>query len=304
MRPTLLTNASSRQPLPLTQPTVLELGAVWAAVGLLALAVPTLVLIARESWSDEQAQQGPLVLMIGAWMLWRRWPQMRQANQMGSLPLVLAALCVCAGAYVVVGRVASLFLVEAYALYAFGVISVYAMVGWRGLRVALFPLLFLAFAAPVPFAVGWPVTVALRLWISELTVRVLQIFDVQAVRDGLTLYISSYRIEMEQACSGMNSLLALSALGLCYIHLRRDPPLWYLAAFLPFISLYAVIANFVRVLLLAVMTLTLGDGLAQGALHQTLGFVTFLVALCLTFLTDAGLAVWLKDRLKPAIVTP
>ena len=49
-------------------------------------------------------------------------------------------------------------------------------------------------------------------------------------------------------------------------------------------------ANFIRVLLLVVATLSLGDGLAQGALHQALGFVTFTVALCLTFAADAVLA--------------
>lgn len=267
----------------------------WAAAGLSILAVPTLLMIARESWSDEQAQQGPFILILGGWLLWRRWPVMREAGRPGSLIVSLLAFALSAAAYVV-GRVAALFLVEAYALYAFGLAALYALMGLGGLRKAAFPLFFLAFAAPVPFAVGWPITVALRLWISELTVRVLQVFDVTATRDGLTLFIADYRIEMEQACSGMNSLLALSALSLCYIHLRRDPPVWYITMLLPLIVMFAVVANFVRVLLLSVMTLALGDGLAQGWLHQTLGFATFLVALMLTFATDALLSPLLDRR--------
>ena len=213
---------------------------------------------------------------------------MQEAADAASQTVAVFALSSCALAYII-GRIAALFLVESYALYAFGVAALYAMVGVRGLRKAIFPLAFLAFSAPIPFAVNWSATVALRLWISEFTVWILQVFNVQAARDGLTLYIESYKIEMEQACSGMNSLVALSALSLCYAHLRHNPSAWYMAVLLPFVILFAIVANFVRVLLLAIMTLTLGDSLAQGVLHQTLGLMTFIVALTLTFATDAWL---------------
>lgn len=266
--------------------------AVFALVGLAVLAAPTLLLIARASWTDEQSQQGPIVLAIGGWLLWRRWAEMRAAGAPGSLVLALIGFAACGLAYAA-GRLASLFLVEAYALYGFGLCAIYALVGLGGLRKGLFPLVFLAFAAPVPFFVGWPVTTHLRLWISESTVAILRLFGVGAARDGLTLFIENYRIEIAEACSGMNSLLALTALGLCYVHIRRDPPFSYYLKLLPVIVFFAVVANLVRVLCLALLTLWAGDAVAQGVLHETLGFVTFGVALGLTFLADAGFArVW------------
>ena len=269
---------------------------IWAFIGCAVLASPTLYLIARASWSDEQSQQGPIVLAIGGWLVWRRWSDMRAAGQPGSLSLTLVGLGLCGLAYTV-GRLASLFLVEAYALYAFGLVAVYALTGWRGLKKGLFPLVFLAFAAPVPFFVGWPVTTHLRLWISEATVGLLRLFGVAAARDGLTLFIDGYRIEIAEACSGMNSLLALTALGLCYVHLRRDPRLAYYAVLFPIIVAFAVVGNLVRVLLLATLTLAAGNAVAQGVLHETLGFATFGVALGLTFLADASLArVWPPSR--------
>lgn len=267
----------------------------WALFGLAVLATPTLYLIALASWTDEQSQQGPIVLAIGAWLLWRRWPQMREAGPPGSLALTLLGFLACTVIYVA-GRVASLFLLEAYALYGFGLCAVYGLVGWRGLARGLFPLVFLAFAAPIPFFVGFPVTVHLRLWISEATVALLRLFGVGAARDGLTLFIESYRIEIAQACSGMNSLLALTALGLCYVHIRRDPPVAFYLVLLPLIVAFAVVANFVRVMALALLTLNFGDAVAQGVLHETLGFVTFAVALGLTFLADAGLAASWPNR--------
>lgn len=266
--------------------------ALFALFGLAVLAAPTVLLIARASWTDEQSQQGPIVLAIGGWLLWRRWGEMRAAGGPGSRMLTLLGLTACGLAYAA-GRLASLFLVEAYALYGFGVCAVYALVGWRGVAKGFFPLVFLAFAAPVPFFVGFPVTTQLRLWISETTVAILRGVGVGAARDGLTLFIENYRIEIAEACSGMNSLLALTALGLCYVHIRRDPTFVFYGLMFPIIVVFAVIANLVRVLCLALLTLWAGDAVAQGLLHETLGFITFGVALGLTFVTDAGLArIW------------
>ena len=258
------------------------------AAGFLALSVPTLIMIARQSWTDEQAQQGPFVLAIGVWLLWRRWPELIKIGRPAPLPAAAAALLICGVCYFV-GRLAELEPLEAYALFGFLVSSLYALFGGVGVRRAGFSLIMIAFAAPIPFAVGWPVTTALRLAISEATVRVMHILGIPSARDGLTLFLASYRIEIAQACSGMNSLLTLTALGVCYVHLRRDPPARYLLALVPLIAIFAGIANFVRVLLLAGLTLGLGDAIAQGPLHQTLGLATFACALALTYTADEWL---------------
>ena len=46
-------------------------------IGLLVLIVPTLVFVARETWSGEQGAHGPIVLMTGIWLLWTKWPSVR-----------------------------------------------------------------------------------------------------------------------------------------------------------------------------------------------------------------------------------
>lgn len=275
----------------------LRLSSAALLLGFALLAAPTLITLARESWTDEQAQLGPFVLALGSWLAWRRWPVMRETGVSGAGTISAAGFAACAFAYVL-GRVASLFLLEAYALYGFLLVAVYTLVGWPGLKRGAFPILFLAFAIPAPFAVGWPITAALRQAISAFTVAVLQACGVPAARDGLTLYLANYRIEIAQACSGMNSLLALSALSVCYVHLRRDATLRHLLLIAPFVVTAAVGANFLRVLLLAVTTLTFGDAVAQGLSHQLLGFATFAAALGVTFVVDEALARHRSMRLR------
>ena len=54
----------------------------WA--GFFILAAPTLYENYQQSWSLEQGQSGPIVLALGLWLVWRRWPDMRAAAQPSS----------------------------------------------------------------------------------------------------------------------------------------------------------------------------------------------------------------------------
>ena len=42
-------------------------------LGLLALYVPTLVDLARNIWSTDEQSQGPIVLAICLWLIWKAW---------------------------------------------------------------------------------------------------------------------------------------------------------------------------------------------------------------------------------------
>ena len=278
----------------------LSASSVMMVASLVLLASPTLIVIARQSWTDEQSQQGPLVLALGVWLFWRGWPDALAGGARGGLAASVAGMAVCGAAYCL-GRLSELSLLEGYGLFGFGLASVYALTGVYGLRRAAFPLMLIGFAMPVPFMVGWPVTTALRLAISDITVQFMRACHVPASRDGLTLYLSSYRIEIAQACSGMNSLLALTALSICYVHLRRDPPVRYLLVLFPLVVIGAVAANLIRVLLLATLTLVAGDGVAQSSMHQLLGLATFAFALLMTFAADEALGrtAWAHRSLEP-----
>ena len=50
-------------------------------VGVMAVALPTMFFVARESWSTEQGSHGPIVLFTGLWLLWRQWPSARVGCQ-------------------------------------------------------------------------------------------------------------------------------------------------------------------------------------------------------------------------------
>ena len=261
--------------------------AFWA--GLAALAVPTLVANARQSWSTEQGEQSPIVLAIGLWLLARRWPSMRAAAQRSS-PLLAVGLAVLAAMAYVLGRVADQFLIESYALYALGLVGLYALLGARSLARGWFALAYLVFALPAPYTVTWLLTSHLRLWTTQAAVATFQAFGFSVVRDGLNILIDQYQLAVRDACSGMNSLVSLSAIGLVYIYLRRSPRWWYFVVMaIPIVGL-AIFGNFLRVCVLIAMTHYFGDAVAQSYLHEGAGLLTFIADLLGVMAIDAIVA--------------
>jgi exosortase len=258
--------------------------AFWA--GLAALAVPTLIANARQSWSTEQGEQSPIVLAIGLWLLARRWPAMRAAAEPSS-PWLAVGLGVLAAIAYVLGRVADQFLIESYALYALGLVGLYAMLGARSLARGWFALAYLIFALPAPYTLTWLLTSHLRLWITQAAVATFQAFGFSIVRDGLNILVDQYELAVRDACSGMNSLVSLSAIGLVYIYLRRSPRWWYFALMaIPIVGV-AIFGNFLRVCVLVALTHYFGDAVAQSFLHEGAGIVTFVADLVGIMAIDA-----------------
>ena len=270
----------------------------WALfwIGAAAIFLPTLYANYTQSWSSEQGEQGPIVLGIAAWLLWRQWPQMAKNGRPGSTLLAAAGFAVSAALYVF-GRVGDQFAVETYALYGMGLSTAYALVGWSGMARGWFPLAFFLFVLPVPYTVTLLLTSHLRLWITEAVVSTLRACGLSIVRDGLNILIDQYLLAVQEACSGMNSLFSLTAIGLVYLHIRRSPPWWYYAVMLGPIVMFAVAGNFARIIVLVLMTHFLGDAVAQGVLHETTGIITFAVALIGVMALDAIVGIFVfSDR--------
>ena len=269
----------------------------WLGLGTVAL--PTLISNAQQSWVLEQGQQAPFVLALGLWLLWRSWPLMRQTGGPGrALGIILTGGP--AAALYILGRLSQQYTLESYGLYGLGVATLYALVGGRGLKAGWFALLYLLFALPLPYTAVWFLTVHLRLWVTEVSVGLAQLAGLSIVRDGLNILVDQYELAVQEACSGMNSLFSLSAVGLLYLQLRRTPPWWYVLLMAPPIVAFAILGNLIRILVLIALTHFFGDHVAQGFLHETAGLVTFATALAGVMALDAAIGGILLGRVRRA----
>lgn len=108
-------------------------------------------------------------------------------------------------------------------------------------------------------------------------------------RNGVVITVGQYRLLVADACSGLHSILSLSALGSLFIYLMGRNGLLHNLLMAASILPVAFAANLVRVLLLALLTFHFGDATGR-MLHELAGITVFLTALGLLFGLDALLA--------------
>lgn len=247
-------------------------------IGVVALVVPTMIGIANVSWSTEQGAHGPIVLAIGVWLIARRWPEMT-ANAVPGNPWLGGATLLLALVGYLGARVIGSIVIESAMMYLALVAALYLFIGFRAMRDAWFPIAYLLFVLPPPGSWVAATTQPLRLEISQRAVDVLAFLGYSVARSGLLIYVDQYVLEVKAACGGLNSMISLSAIGLFYAYVLHNANVRY-TILLFFVTIaMAIAANFVRVLVLVLITHYLGDRAAQGFLHEFAGLTMFAVAM-------------------------
>lgn len=256
--------------------------------GLAAVIVPTMAFVARVSWSTEAGAHGPIVLFTGLWLLWRLWPEARVVVAPPATLPVVVGLAVTLPLYLV-SRIAQIVEVQGYLMYAVVLVTAYAMIGLPAMRRLWFPLFYLGFMFPLPETLVAAMTGSLKTAISEAAVAFLYQFGYPIGSAGVSIQVGQFQLLVAAACSGMNSIVALTAISLFYVYMRHQAN-WRYALLLALLILpVAIFTNFVRVLILILLTYHAGDAVAQGFLHNFAGLTMFAIALLTIFALDSAI---------------
>ena len=255
------------------------------AVGLAALIVPTFYQIGKVSWSTEQGAHGPIVLATGLWLIVRNFSATRASARSGSV-LVVTLLTIPFLALYVLAHVTGIIEIEGAALYALLITTAYAFFGPVVIGRLWFPILYLGFIFPPPNSLVTAVTQPLKVWISKIAASLLYQAGLPTASSGVMIYIAQYQLLVAQACSGLNSLISLTAIGLFYVYIRHSLHWRYAALLALGIIPIAIAANLVRVILLILITFWFGDGVAQGFVHDFAGLTMYAIALASVLALD------------------
>jgi exosortase len=133
-------------------------------------------------------------------------------------------------------------------------------------------------------------TIPLKVLISDAVTDVLYNAGYPIAQNGVMIMIGSYQLLVKDACSGMNSIFALSAIGVFYAYMFRWKNKARSALLLAAIIPITIIANFLRVLALVLIAYYGGVDRVEGALHDFTGIGLFVVAVMLLFMFDAAMS--------------
>ncbi len=269
------------------------------ALGLAVLFLPTLWELSQTVWQSEEQGHGPIVLAVTAWLLWQQRADLVAAVGPRAGALGWAVLGFGLLLYVL-GRSQDILLFEVGAMIPLLAGSLALLFGWALVRRAAFPLLFLVFMVPLPAAIIDALTGPLKQVVSSIAEEILYRAGYPVARTGVILSVGQYQLLVADACSGLNSMFSLSALGLLYLYLVRHRQVWRNAVLLLSILPIAFFANVVRVMILVLVTYHYGDEAGQGFIHGAAGMVLFIVALALLTGLDSllGLGARLTGRTR------
>jgi exosortase len=144
---------------------------------------------------------------------------------------------------------------------------------------------FLAFSVPPPGFIIDALTVPLKAQISNWVAEGLYRAGYPIAQNGVMIMIGPYQLLVQDACAGLNSIFALSAIGILYVYMAGHSlarTIILLCAAIPI----AVAANVLRVAALVLIAYYGGIKAIEGSFHELTGMALFAVAFILFFVLD------------------
>jgi exosortase len=226
--------------------------------------------------TDPMYSHGFLVIPIAAWLVWRRrdaWRSMPAQPANGGAWILLLGLATLTagtlGAELFLTRVSLIPVVAGTIAYVYG---------WRRLRLVAFPLVFLIFMFPLPTIVFDRIAVSLQLAASTLGERLLQAANVPVLRDGNLLRLAGGTLDVNDACSGIRSIVALVMTTALVGYLAETGTFKRIALIAASVPL-AIALNGARVAVTGLTVTQFGMAAAEGIVHTVTGWLVFVGAL-------------------------
>jgi len=194
---------------------------------------------------------GYIVPFVSAYLLWTRRMELTGVAASPApwlaLPALAAALLVLAA-----GQFAGVQVAEQGAFLMALVGTVLLLFGLRTLEKIWVALAYLLLMVPFWEALTEPLHLPFQKLSASLGVKILQSVGVPAYHENVTLHLPSITLEVARACSGVNYVIAVLALGipLGYLYL---PSLWRRAVLVVTAVFVAAVSNSLRVALIGVL---------------------------------------------------
>ena len=152
--------------------------------------------------------------------------------------------------------------------------------GLRPYKAALFPMLFLGFTIPIPYALMEGIIHTLQVGSTEFTNLLLMATGVPFAREGFVFHLPSISVEVAKQCSGIRSSLALfiTAVVAGHLFLRSG---WKKVVLALSAFPIAMFKNGIRIVTLTLLGAYVDPRILQSDLHREGGIPFFIVALLL-----------------------
>lgn len=234
--------------------------------------------LVAEWWRDPNFSHGFFVPLFSLFVVWRKRKRLAEL----SLTPSWLGLLVIAGALIVliVGVLgAELFLSRSSLVLLLAALIIY-FAGWRHFQALLFPVAVLFLMIPIPVIIFNQIAFPLQLLASRLATSFLDTLGVPVLREGNVIQLRTMSLQVAEACSGIRSLVTLTALAVIYAYFVETRNLWRVALVIAAIPI-AVVANALRIMGTGLLVEYWDPQKADGFFHSFSGWIIFMLSLAM-----------------------
>jgi len=257
--------------------------------------LPLLIKYFSDLWTRPQFGFFPLILLGAAYLAWDRLrdgPTLepsRLSRQIGALFLAVAFVLLAAGVVLLVRWLGG---VSAWLALA-------GCVCWIGgsklLRAMVPALVLLLTIIPPPGRKDEAIALTLRQWAVWASGQVLDLVKIPHVNTGTLINVMGHRLGVEDACSGIHSLMAVVAVTLM-LGFYWHRPAWRIVILTLCSIIFVVWANVLRIAIGAYLIVAWKIDILGGSAHELLGLALFIICIALAASLDQFLLILRPER--------
>jgi exosortase D (VPLPA-CTERM-specific) len=230
-------------------------------------------------WGEERYSHAPLVFVLALYLAWIKRNELNDTN---SYAWVGVAIVFLSGLILMIGELSAIWTIVQYALVFLFFGFAWSMLGTQIKKISI-PFLHILVVIPLPYMLDVMLSGKFQLMSSDLGVAISRLLGMSVYQDGNVIDLGIYKLQVVEACSGLNYTYPLMTLGLMMGYMYKAPFIARFSLFLSTIPI-SIIMNSFRIAMVALFVNHSGIEAAEGFMHYFEGWVIFISCIVILFI--------------------
>jgi exosortase D (VPLPA-CTERM-specific) len=244
-------------------------------------------------WGMDDFTYSYFIPLVVAYLVWEKRAELAMETAcrtwVGLLPALLGILLYW------MGELGGEFTIMFISLWLLSVGALWSFMGWRKLRVILFPAFLILAMVPPPTFLYNGLTLKLKLLSSQIGVLMLQMCGLTAYREGNVIDLGFTKLQVVDACSGLRYFFPLIVLGILLAYFFKGA-LWKKLVIVFSAIPVSIVTNSMRIASVGILYQFMGSAAAEGFFHDFSGWFIFMISLGILLLEIAVLKRIVPER--------
>ena len=236
----------------------------------------TITWLIGHDWNRADFDFCYLIPLVVIYLIWIKKDKLKQVpSQPSWTGLIFLAFGVI---FYLLGEFGGEYLSLYFSLWLMLFALAWTTLGWKKLKIIIFPLFFILTMFPPPSFIYSRITLKMQLISSQLGTYILHLLQIPAYREGNVIDVGTTQLEIVAACSGLRYLIPMVIVGLLMSYLFKEKLWKRVLLFLTTFPL-AIVMNGFRLAATGYLARNYGKEIITGSYHDIMGWIIFVISI-------------------------